>query len=555
MQPGPGKILETSRGSGALGASARAFLRSTPASRPGPSSRLTRSLTSAVSDTFDQRELLTLLVLPFFLLAFALALSQSWRHPVRTALETPVAPRGTETAIAPPAAVVAPAPRPALPTPPVIAALPPEAPAAASPPAVQAPMELAPPVVRLPGTPPIVDTPVPVELAKPVPVLRTAPPAIALPEIALTAPVPALPTAAPEIARPQTARSETALPQIALAPPAFVLPATPPAITAPPMIVASPSLAMPVTAPAVTPPVEPSALPAWPRAATPPPPPPAQREAKLAPVLPRFDTETSPLDGPQACLATPGFGRPAYSVRPVAAGEDFGERLAVAAREQTGEFVVYNDAYRRMSFPMGDVHPMYGVCTDVLIRAYRAVGVDLQELVAKARVGSGDTSIQHRRVDTLRKFFAAKGASLPITTFPEDYRPGDVVSYHRPQNAHSRTHIAIVSDVVAPSGRLMIVHNRGWGPQLEDALFVDQITGHYRYLPQPTTPLVAGTRRPAEAAAGVAAASRKPVARPTVAKPAATTKPVVKAAFTPAGRPQATASAKPARTGLPTGPQ
>ena len=67
-----------------------------------------------------------------------------------------------------------------------------------------------------------------------------------------------------------------------------------------------------------------------------------------------------------------------------------------------------------------------------------------------------------------------------MTDFAEDYQPGDVVTYHRPQNQHSRSHIAIVSDRLGPSGRPMIVHNRGWGPQLEDGLFVDEITGHYR---------------------------------------------------------------------------
>ena len=70
---------------------------------------------------------------------------------------------------------------------------------------------------------------------------------------------------------------------------------------------------------------------------------------------------------------------------------------------------------------------------------------------------------------------------MPISEFAEDYRPGDIVTYYRPQNRTSTAHIAVVSDKLAPSGRLMVVHNRGWGPQLEDALFVDKITGHYRY--------------------------------------------------------------------------
>jgi len=130
---------------------------------------------------------------------------------------------------------------------------------------------------------------------------------------------------------------------------------------------------------------------------------------------------------------------------------------------------------------MGDVPAMYGVCTDLVVRAYRMLGVDLQALVHAARLGTGDTSIDHRRTKTLRRFFARHGTSVPITDFPEDYRPGDIVTYHQPLGRGSQLHIAIVSDVIAASGRPMIVHNRGWGPQLEDALFYNKITGHYRY--------------------------------------------------------------------------
>lgn len=161
----------------------------------------------------------------------------------------------------------------------------------------------------------------------------------------------------------------------------------------------------------------------------------------------------------------------------------FGQRLAAAARRQIDEFVVYDDAYRSIAYPRGDVPSLYGVCTDVVIRAYRDLGIDLQVAVQKARVGSGDRNIDHRRTETLRRFFQRAGVSLPVTTYAEDYLPGDIVTYTRPQNTgrSSRSHIAMVSDVIAPSGRPMIIHNRGWGPQLEDALFVDRITGHYRF--------------------------------------------------------------------------
>jgi uncharacterized protein YijF (DUF1287 family) len=198
--------------------------------------------------------------------------------------------------------------------------------------------------------------------------------------------------------------------------------------------------------------------------------------------------------------------------------ETFGIRLAQAAESQVGGLVIYNETYRSISYPMGDVPSLFGVCTDVVVRAYRALGLDLQSLVHQARTGIGDTSIDHRRTETLRRFFAKEGESLPVTTFPEDYRPGDIVTYNRPQNRGARAHIAIVSSVMASFGRLMIVHNRGRGPQLEDALFVDEITGHYRYrgpavtrnagLPDRPTELAAGTIAPTPAVLPVSDSSR-----------------------------------------------
>lgn len=158
----------------------------------------------------------------------------------------------------------------------------------------------------------------------------------------------------------------------------------------------------------------------------------------------------------------------------------FGHAIAAAARAQTGAFVIYNARYVHIPYPGGDTQPLYGVCTDVVIRAYRTLGVDLQELIQASRLGRGDTSIDHRRVEVLRRFLTRHGTSLPVSEFAEDYRPGDIVTYHRPEGRVSQHHIAIVSDEIAPSGRPLIVHNRGWGPQVEDALFVDRITGHYR---------------------------------------------------------------------------
>ncbi|MFV0297050.1 MAG: DUF1287 domain-containing protein, partial [Hyphomicrobiaceae bacterium] len=162
-------------------------------------------------------------------------------------------------------------------------------------------------------------------------------------------------------------------------------------------------------------------------------------------------------------------------------GSEFGEALAKAASKQLNKLVIYNARYQTIAYPMGDVAPLFGVCTDVIVRAYRELGIDLQALIYKARVGGGDRNIDHRRVTVMSRFLARYGQSLPVTSLAEDYMPGDVVTYYRPQNRTTTTHIAIVSNVMAPSGRFMIIHNRGWGPQLEDALFVDKITGHYRY--------------------------------------------------------------------------
>ncbi len=196
------------------------------------------------------------------------------------------------------------------------------------------------------------------------------------------------------------------------------------------------------------------------------------------PVLAKLAT----LGHPDRCVATP----PAGNRIPVGAAaapspEAFGRMLAAAARRETEDLIVYTDQYRDMGFPMGDVRPLYGVCTDVVVRAYRALGIDLQVLVHNAKLGTGDPSIDHRRVETLRRFFAKYGTSIPVTDFVEEFQPGDIVTYRRPDGRGSQTHIAIVSDVIAPSGRPMVVHNRGWGPQLEDALFANGMTGHYRF--------------------------------------------------------------------------
>ena len=163
------------------------------------------------------------------------------------------------------------------------------------------------------------------------------------------------------------------------------------------------------------------------------------------------------------------------------ASGDFGARLAAAARRQTSHLVFYNSAYKQIPYPMGDVAPYFGVCTDVVVRAYRALGIDLQVLVHKAGAGAGDTNIDHRRVEVLRRFFGRAGTSLPITSNPADYKPGDLVTYYMPNGWLSKTHIAIVAAEKTPLGVPLVVHNRGWGVQAEDWLFAEKITGHFRY--------------------------------------------------------------------------
>jgi uncharacterized protein YijF (DUF1287 family) len=215
----------------------------------------------------------------------------------------------------------------------------------------------------------------------------------------------------------------------------------------------------------------------------PPPSPQQQSIGPAAPVIADVDRPVANEAERQAVTSLPEAPSRALG----SAGEaDFGHRLAAAAMAQTSEPVTYTAKYQAIAYPMGDISPAEGACSDVIIRAYRALGIDLQELVHRARVGIGDRSIDHRRTETLRKYFERHSASLPVTPYPEDYRPGDIVTYYRPFSRVSRAHIAIVSDVLAPTRRPMVVHNRGWGVQLEDALFTDQITGHYRF----TGPLI-----------------------------------------------------------------
>ena len=170
--------------------------------------------------------------------------------------------------------------------------------------------------------------------------------------------------------------------------------------------------------------------------------------------------------------------------------EEFSQALSDAAVQRTKAHVKYNGAYVEISYPGGDVPEEMGVCTDVLIRAYRKIGIDLQKNVHEDMeanfdlypnlwgLGGTDTNIDHRRVPNLMLFFSRKGEVLPITKNPKDYLPGDIVAW----NTFGLTHIGLVVNVPSPeNSRYMIVHNFGNGPEMVDFLFSHKIIGHFRY--------------------------------------------------------------------------
>jgi uncharacterized protein len=154
--------------------------------------------------------------------------------------------------------------------------------------------------------------------------------------------------------------------------------------------------------------------------------------------------------------------------------------------------VRYDPAYVLIPYPGGDVPADTGVCTDEVIRSYRAVGVDLQKEVHEDIIrnfsayprkwhwlsGHPDANIDHRRVPNLMVFFQRQGETLPITSVADDYGPRDLVTWDLGGGV---PHIGIVVDRKGAGGRCMIVHNIGRGPQMEDVLFNWKITGQYRY--------------------------------------------------------------------------
>lgn len=172
--------------------------------------------------------------------------------------------------------------------------------------------------------------------------------------------------------------------------------------------------------------------------------------------------------------------------------------LIAAARARTQLPERYDGSYQIIPYPHGDVPNDRGVCTDLVIRAYRALRIDLQVLVhedMKRNFGrypqmwglqKPDPNIDHRRVPNLRTFFARQGAQLPVSQQPSAYQPGDLVTWRLPRNL---PHIGIVSDQkVLGTERPKIIHNIGAGPVEDDILFAYPITGHYRFYPKRSSP-------------------------------------------------------------------
>jgi len=166
-------------------------------------------------------------------------------------------------------------------------------------------------------------------------------------------------------------------------------------------------------------------------------------------------------------------------------------KVSAAARSQIGITTTYDPAYSRMAYPMGDVPLARGVCSDVVIRAYRKVGVDLQRLVhqdmrvhfsAYPRIWGlkkPDSNIDHRRVPNLEVFFKRQDKALNLPQVSDSYKPGDIVSWRLDNGL---AHIGIISDKKSMFGsRPLVIHNIGQGTQEEDVLFSWKIVGHYRW--------------------------------------------------------------------------
>jgi uncharacterized protein YijF (DUF1287 family) len=164
------------------------------------------------------------------------------------------------------------------------------------------------------------------------------------------------------------------------------------------------------------------------------------------------------------------------------------KQMLDGAIAQAGVTTGYDPSYVALDYPGGDVPEKTGVCSDVVVRAFRKAGIDLQKEVhedMKAACSdypnkwgaiNPDRNIDHRRVLNLMTYFARRGKSLPIS---DDYQPGDIVAWKLTSGVD---HIGIVTNMLSDSDdRYLIVHNIGAGTRIEDVLFAWTIKGHYRF--------------------------------------------------------------------------
>lgn len=165
-----------------------------------------------------------------------------------------------------------------------------------------------------------------------------------------------------------------------------------------------------------------------------------------------------------------------------------GEKIVKHARAQVGVTLTYNPGYERIPYPMGDVPKSKGVCTDVVIRALRPLGYDLQALIhndAKKspsrypRISSPDRNIDHRRCPNQMAFFARYGATLDFRSVsPERWKPGEIIFWKLP---NGRDHVGIVSDQRNSLGVPLAIHNIGAGAKEEDCLIAWKVVGRFRF--------------------------------------------------------------------------
>ncbi|MGQ0799329.1 MAG: DUF1287 domain-containing protein [Pseudomarimonas sp.] len=163
-----------------------------------------------------------------------------------------------------------------------------------------------------------------------------------------------------------------------------------------------------------------------------------------------------------------------------------GDALASAAAAQIGITTGYDGSYRQLAYPGGDVSAATGVCSDVVIRALRQLGVDLQVAVhddMRAHFDAypdnwglqrTDRNIDHRRVPNLETFLHRKGWAVAADA--AKFEPGDIVSWRLDSGL---PHIGILSSRRV-DGRPLVIHNIGAGTQEEDVLHAWRKVGHYR---------------------------------------------------------------------------